>query len=89
MLATYIMKPKAGCVHLAAAARGARQSSASNTDGFTDSAMVYYIDPNGYEMKIAYPTLLFDRDVTDDRNKMHAFLSSAVGHNQGSWLRVL
>ena len=77
------MKPKAGCDHLAAAARGARQSSASNTDGFTDSAMVYYIDPNGYEMKIAYPTLLFDRD------EMHAFLSSAMGHNQGSWLRVL
>ncbi|CAE8705498.1 unnamed protein product, partial [Polarella glacialis] len=70
------MKPKAGYDYLATAAHFAAESSTGTnvnvctTDDFTKSvdALVYYIDPDNEEMKIAYPTLLF----ADDPNEMIA-----------------
>ncbi|CAE7724103.1 rbcL [Symbiodinium sp. CCMP2592] len=35
------------------------------------------------EMKIAYPTLLFDRNIIDGRGMMCSFLTLAIGNNQG------
>merc|ERR1719379_2280912 len=69
------MKPKPGYDYLATAAHFAAESSTGTnvnvctTDDFTKSvdALVYYIDPEEEEMKIAYPTLLFDRNITDGR----------------------
>ena len=80
------MKPKAGYDYLATAAHFAAESSTGTnvnvctTDDFTKSvdALVYYIDPDNEEMKIAYPTLLFDRNITDGRGMMCSFLTS--GH---------
>ena len=98
VLVAYIMKPKAGYDYLATAAHFAAESSTGTnvnvctTDDFTKSvdALVYYIDPDNEEMKIAYPTLLFDRNITDGRGMMCSFLTLAIGNNQGnlqpSWL---
>ncbi|CAE7510672.1 rbcL, partial [Symbiodinium sp. CCMP2456] len=66
VLVAYIMKPKAGYDYLATAAHFAAESSTGTnvnvctTDDFTKSvdALVYYIDPDSEEMKIAYPNLL-------------------------------
>ena len=95
VLVAYIMKPKAGYDYLATAAHFAAESSTGTnvnvctTDDFTKSvdALVYYIDPDNEEMKIAYPTLLFDRNITDGRGMMCSFLTLAIGNNQGS-LRI-
>ena len=92
VLVAYIMKPKAGYDYLATAAHFAAESSTGTnvnvctTDDFTKSvdALVYYIDPDNEEMKIAYPTLLFDRNITDGRGMMCSFLTLAIGNNQGS-----
>ncbi|CAE8681939.1 unnamed protein product [Polarella glacialis] len=43
----------------------------------------YYIDPDNEEMKIAYPTLLFDRNITDGRAMMCSVLTLSIGNNQG------
>ena len=90
------MKPKAGYDYLATAAHFAAESSTGTnvnvctTDDFTKSvdALVYYIDPDSEEMKIAYPTLLFDRNIIDGRGMMCSFLTLAIGNNQGPWLSV-
>ena len=101
VLVAYIMKPKAGYDYLATAAHFAAESSTGTnvnvctTDDFTKSvdALVYYIDPDNEEMKIAYPTLLFDRNITDGRGMMCSFLTLAIGNNQGnlptSWFSSL
>merc|ERR1712203_679357 len=91
VLVAYIMKPKAGYDYLATAAHFAAESSTGTnvnvctTDDFTKSvdALVYYIDPEAEEMKIAYPNLLFDRNITDGRAMMCSFLTLAIGNNQG------
>eukprot|EP00445_Apocalathium_hangoei_P036994 CAMPEP_0203959432 /NCGR_PEP_ID=MMETSP0359-20131031/90480_1 /ASSEMBLY_ACC=CAM_ASM_000338 /TAXON_ID=268821 /ORGANISM="Scrippsiella Hangoei, Strain SHTV-5" /LENGTH=280 /DNA_ID=CAMNT_0050893499 /DNA_START=47 /DNA_END=885 /DNA_ORIENTATION=+ len=91
VLVAYIMKPKAGYDYLATAAHFSAESSTGTnvnvctTDDFTKSvdALVYYIDPEEEEMKIAYPTLLFDRNITDGRAMMCSFLTLAIGNNQG------
>ena len=96
VLVAYIMKPKAGYDYLATAAHFAAESSTGTnvnvctTDDFTKSvdALVYYIDPDSEEMKIAYPTLLFDRNIIDGRGMMCSFLTLAIGNNQGAWLRA-
>ena len=93
VLVAYIMKPKAGYDYLATAAHFAAESSTGTnvnvctTDDFTKSvdALVYYIDPDNEEMKIAYPNLLFDRNITDGRGMMCSFLTLAIGNNQGSF----
>ena len=94
VLVAYIMKPKAGYDYLATAAHFAAESSTGTnvnvctTDDFTKSvdALVYYIDPDNEEMKIAYPNLLFDRNIIDGRGMMCSFLTLAIGNNQGSLL---
>merc|ERR1711879_307717 len=55
------------------------------TDDFTKSvdALVYFIDPEDEVMKIAYPTLLFDRNITDGRAMMCSVLTLTIGNNQG------
>jgi len=91
VLVAYIMKPKAGYDYLATAAHFAAESSTGTnvnvctTDDFTKSvdALVYYIDPENEEMKIAYPTLLFDRNIIDGRAMMCSFLTLTIGNNQG------
>ena len=87
------MKPKAGYDYLATAAHFAAESSTGTnvnvctTDDFTKSvdALVYYIDPDNEEMKIAYPTLLFDRKIAEGGGMMCSFLTLAIGNNQGNW----
>merc|ERR1712224_617821 len=46
-------------------------------------ALVYYIDPDCEEMKIAYPTMLFDHNIIDGRGMMCSFLTLTIGNNQG------
>merc|ERR1712232_1136963 len=91
VLVAYIMKPKAGYDYLATAAHFAAESSTGTnvnvctTDDFTKNtdALVYYIDPENEEMKIAYPVLLFDRNITDGRAMMCSVLTLTIGNNQG------
>jgi len=91
VLVAYIMKPKAGYDYLATAAHFAAESSTGTnvnvctTDDFTKSvdALVYYIDPDEEEMKIAYPCMLFDRNITDGRAMMCSILTLTIGNNQG------
>merc|ERR550514_2326944 len=91
VLVAYIMKPKAGYDYLATAAHFAAESSTGTnvnvctTDDFTKSvdALVYYIDPEAEEMKIAYPTMLFDRNITDGRAMLCSILTLTIGNNQG------
>jgi ribulose-bisphosphate carboxylase large chain len=91
VLVAYIMKPKAGYDYLATAAHFAAESSTGTnvnvctTDDFTKcvDALVYYIDPDNEEMKIAYPTLLFDRNIIDGRAMMCSVLTLSIGNNQG------
>jgi ribulose-bisphosphate carboxylase large chain len=91
VLVAYIMKPKPGYDYLATAAHFAAESSTGTnvnvctTDDFTKSvdALVYYIDPDNEEMKIAYPTMLFDLNITDGRAMLCSFLTLSIGNNQG------
>merc|ERR1711972_105989 len=91
VLVAYIMKPKAGYDYLATAAHFSAESSTGTnvnvctTDDFTKSvdALVYYIDPENEEMKIAYPVALFDRNITDGRAMMCPVLTLSIGNNQG------
>merc|ERR1719386_41631 len=91
VLVAYIMKPKAGYDYLATAAHFAAESSTGTnvnvctTDDFTKTvdALVYYIDPECEEMKIAYPNALFDRTITDGRAMMCSVLTLTIGNNQG------
>lgn len=99
VLVYYKMKPSAKHYHnpksyedyLAAAAHFAAESSTgtnvsvSTTNEFTKSvdAIVYYINPDIEEMKIAYPIELFDRNIRDGRAMMVSFLTLAIGNNQG------
>ena len=91
VLVAYIMKPKAGYDYLATAAHfSAKSSTGTNvnvrtTDDFTKSvdALVYYIDPENEKCKIAYPNLLFDRNIIDGRGMMCSVLTLTIGNNQG------
>merc|ERR1712127_1147420 len=91
VLVAYIMKPKAGYDYLATAAHFAAESSTGTnvnvctTDDFTKSvdALVYYIDPENEECKIAYPNMLFDRNIIDGRAMFCSFLTLSIGNNQG------
>ena len=91
VLCAYIMKPKSGYGYLEAAAHFAAESSTgtnvevSTTDDFTKGvdALVYEIDEAREIMKIAYPTDLFDRNITDNKAMIVSFLTLAIGNNQG------
>ncbi len=90
ILVAYTMEPN-GPGYLEAAAHFAAESSTgtnvevSTTDDFTKDvdAMVYEIDEAKGIMKIAYPNVLFDRNVTDGRAMIVSFLTMAIGNNQG------
>lgn len=89
--AAHYNDPKSHADYLAAAAHFAAESSTgtnvsvSTTDDFTRSvdAIVYKIDPETEEMRIAYPVALFDRNITDGRAMIVSFLTLAIGNNQG------
>ncbi len=91
ILCAYKMKPKAGYDYLATAAHFAAESSTgtnvevSTTDEFTKGvdALVYHIDEETEDMRIAYPLDLFDRNVTDGRMMIVSFLTLTIGNNQG------
>lgn len=99
VLVYYKMKPSAKHYsnptsmedYLAAAAHFAAESSTgtnvtvSTTDEFTKTvdAIVYEINPQTEEMKIAYPIELFDRNIRDGRAMMVSFLTLTIGNNQG------
>src|SRR5271165_7140747 len=83
ILVAYKMKPKGGLGYLEAAAHFAAE--ASTTDDFTKGvdALVYLIDEETEEMRIAYPLDLFDRNLIDGRMMLASFLTLTIGNNQG------
>lgn len=91
ILVAYIMKPKTGYGYLESAAHFAAESSTgtnvnvSTTDDFTKGvdALVYHIDEDTEDMRIAYPLELFDRNITDDKMMIVSFLTLCIGNNQG------
>jgi ribulose-bisphosphate carboxylase large chain len=91
ILVAYHMRPADGHGYLEAAAHFAAESSTgtnvevSTTDEFTKGvdALVYFIDEVNGVMKIAYPSVLFDRNITDGRAMIVSFLTCAIGNNQG------
>ncbi len=91
ILVAYKMKPAEGYDYLATAAHFAAESSTgtnvevSTTDDFTKGvdALVYHIDEETEDMRIAYPLELFDRNVIDGRMMLVSFLTLTIGNNQG------
>jgi len=94
VLCAYILKPKADGGQIEAAAHFAAESSTGTnvevvtTDAFTRGvdALVYAVEETGqgdYLVKIAYPTALFDRNITDGRAMIASFLTLTIGNNQG------
>ncbi len=91
ILVAYKMKPVDGVGYLEAAAHFAAESSTgtnvevSTTDDFTKGvdALVYHIDEETEDMRIAYPMELFDRNVIDGRMMLVSFLTLTIGNNQG------
>jgi len=91
ILAAYTMQPAADYDYLEVAVHIATESSTGTnievctTDDFTKDldAMVYEIDQAKGIMKAAYPSDLFDRNVTDGRTMVVSFLTLAIGNNQG------
>ena len=91
ILVAYHMTPADGHGYLETAAHFAAESSTgtnvevSTTDDFTKGvdALVYSIDEAKGVMKIAYPSVLFDRNITDGRAMIVSFLTCAIGNNQG------
>ena len=91
VLVAYTMKPKPGYGYVEVAGHFAAESSTgtnvevSTTDEFTKGvdALVYEVDEAKEIMKIAYPTELFDRNITDGRAMIVSFLTLAIGNNQG------
>ncbi len=83
ILVAYHMSPAEGHGYLEAAAHFAAESSTgtnvevSTTDEFTKGvdALVYFIDEVKDVMKIAYPSVLFDRNITDGRVMIVSFLT--------------
>ncbi|WP_457673823.1 ribulose-bisphosphate carboxylase [Thiolapillus sp.] len=101
ILCAYKMKPAEGYDYLATAAHFAAESSTgtnvevSTTDDFTKGvdALVYHIDEETNDMRIAYPIELFDRNVIDGRMMLVSFLTLTIGNNQGmgdvAWAKMI
>ncbi len=99
VLASYKMLPSAqhynnplshddflnAAAHFAAESSTGTNVEVSTTDDFTRTvdAIVYHIEPETEEMRIAYPVELFDRNITDGRAMIVSFLTLAIGNNQG------
>ena len=83
--------PKSEKDYIVAAAHFAAESSTgtnvevSTTDDFTRTidAIVYDINPQTEETRIAYPLELFDRNMIDGRAMIVSFLTLTIGNNQG------
>src|SRR5450759_3478252 len=90
ILVAYHMRPIDGIGYLEGAAPFAAESSTgtnvedSSTAEFTKGvdALVYFIDEVKGVIKIAYPSVLFDRNITDGRAMIVSFLTCAIGNNQ-------
>ena len=54
-------------------------------DGFAEcvSAQVYYVDLENEECRIAYPSLLFGRNIIGGQGVMCSVLTLTVGNHQG------
>ena len=101
ILCAYKMKPAEGYDYLSTAAHFAAESSTgtnvevSTTDDFTKGvdALVYHIDEETNDMRIAYPIELFDRNVIDGRMMLVSFLTLTIGNNQGmgdvAWAKMI
>ena len=91
VLVGFCMVPQAGCGYLDTAARFAAEYSTGTDDQENSSAvsmriadaLVYYVDPDKEEMRIAYPCLLFDRNITDGRAMRSLLSMLSIGSNQG------
>ncbi len=91
ILCAYKMKPGPGVSYLDAAASFAAESSTgtnvevSTTDEFTKGvdALVYHVNEDEEELRIAYPLDLFDRNIIDGRMMIVSFLTLTIGNNQG------
>ncbi len=92
VLAAYKMKPKAGffdflgtAAHLSAESSTGTNVAVSTTDDFTRGmdAIVYEIDEEKEEMKLAFPLGLFDRNIIDGRAMVVSMMTLLVGNNQG------
>ncbi|CAE7240504.1 rbcG, partial [Symbiodinium sp. CCMP2456] len=81
VLVNFKMKANAGCDYLATAMRFAAES-AKHCTGSND-ALVYDVDPGSEEVKIAYPTALFDCSLSDGRDTLRSFLNLAIGNTLG------
>ena len=94
VLCSYIMKPKPGYDSMEVAGHFAAESSTGTnvevctTDDFTKGvdALVYEVtrqDDGDDLVKIAYPVVLFDRNMIDGKAMIASFLTLAIGNNQG------
>jgi len=91
ILVAYKMQPKAGYGYLESSAHFAAESSTGTnvsvctTDDFTRGvdALVYHINAETEDMRIAYPLDLFDRNITDGKMMLVSFLTLCIGNNQG------
>lgn len=91
VLAAYRLKPKTGHGFLATVAHFAAESSTGTnvevgtTDDFTRGldALAYQADADTGLVKIAFPTELFDRNITDGRAMLASVWTLTVGNNQG------
>ena len=86
MLVTYFMKPKEGRNYLETANSFVSESCASPvSDDFNSvDAHVYHIDPEGEQMKIAYPIQLFGGDAS----MTCSFFNLSIGNNRCSLAEV-
>ncbi|MCI1642368.1 MAG: ribulose-bisphosphate carboxylase [Actinomyces sp.] len=91
ILCAYKLRPKPGVGYLEAAAAFAAESSTGTnvevctTDDFTKGidAVVYRADESTEDVRLAFPLVLFDRNITDGRMMLVSFLTLTIGNNQG------
>lgn len=91
VLVAYAMKPAPGYDYVTTAARFAAESSTgigvgsriADDDALrARDAVVYSVDPDAREMRIAYPVALFDRNITDGRANLCSVLRITVGDSE-------
>lgn len=92
VLSAYRIKPKPGffdfigtASHFCAESSTGTNVQVVTTDDFTRhmDAVCYWIDEEQELIKVAYPTGLFDRNITDGRAMVVSMMTLMVGNNQG------
>ena len=91
VLVAFFMSPQAGCGYLGTAAHFAAESSTGTnvTECTSDDparvadALVYHIGPDNEEVKIAYPCLRFEQNITDGRALKRSLSMLTIGSNRG------